>query len=146
MNIMRSILNVVVLGVPLFSRGGEVVGVLRALTYQPREFTQEEVDLLQQLANGAAIALENSWLLGEIRTKAAELERANKAKDEFLSIMSHELRTPLNVITGYTEMIQNRMFGEINQEQEKALEKVIGHSKDLLAMVNSILASSPTTS
>lgn len=39
------------LGVPLFARGGEVIGVLRAMTYKPRQFTQEEADLLQQLAN-----------------------------------------------------------------------------------------------
>ncbi|MCZ6624106.1 MAG: GAF domain-containing sensor histidine kinase, partial [Deltaproteobacteria bacterium] len=53
------------LAVPLFSRGGEVIGVLRALTYQPREFSQGEIDLMQQLANGADIALENARLYEE---------------------------------------------------------------------------------
>ncbi|MCZ6623010.1 MAG: GAF domain-containing protein, partial [Deltaproteobacteria bacterium] len=60
------------LGIPLFAKGGEVVGILRALTYQPREFTQEEVDLLQQLANGAAIALENARLFQETEQRAQE--------------------------------------------------------------------------
>src|SRR5574341_2327358 len=51
------------LAVPIFARAGDVMGIIRALSYQRREFTQEEVDLLQQLANGAAIAIENARLL-----------------------------------------------------------------------------------
>ncbi|MCH8055124.1 MAG: GAF domain-containing protein [Deltaproteobacteria bacterium] len=65
------------LGVPLFSRSGQVVGVLRALTYPPRKFTQDEVDLLQQLSNGVAIVLENSWLFRETERRAQEQEALN---------------------------------------------------------------------
>ncbi|MBI2348799.1 MAG: HAMP domain-containing histidine kinase, partial [Deltaproteobacteria bacterium] len=68
-----------------------------------------------------------------------ELERANSVKTEFLSVMSHELRTPLNVVMGYTGMIQDKMLGEINEQQEKVLGKVIRHSGDLLGMITSIL-------
>ena len=50
------------LGVPIISKSSDVIGVLRALTYKPRKFTREEIDLLQQLANGAAIAIENARL------------------------------------------------------------------------------------
>ena len=77
-------------GVPLFSRGGEVIGVLRALSYQPRDFAQEEIDLLQQLANGCAIALENARLLEEIKRQAVALENSNKAKDELLVVMARQ--------------------------------------------------------
>ncbi|MCH8055584.1 MAG: GAF domain-containing protein, partial [Deltaproteobacteria bacterium] len=65
------------LAVPLFSRGGEVVGVMRALTYQPRDFTQREIDLMQQLANGAAIAIENARLFDETERRAQEQEALN---------------------------------------------------------------------
>ncbi|MEE9145493.1 MAG: GAF domain-containing protein, partial [Candidatus Binatia bacterium] len=61
------------LGVPLFSRERKVLGVLRALSYEPREFNQEEIDLLQQLANGVAIALENARLFEESQAKTKEL-------------------------------------------------------------------------
>ncbi len=63
------------LGLPLFSRKGEAIGVLRALSYQPREFTQEEMDILQQFANGAAIATENARLYEETRRQAIELQQ-----------------------------------------------------------------------
>jgi signal transduction histidine kinase len=122
------------LGVPLLSRGGEAIGVLRALTYEPREFTQEEVDLLEQLASGAGIALENSRLVEHIKKQTIELEKADKVKDEFLGFVSHELKTPV------TEMIRDKMLGEINLEQERALSKVIRSSNNLIAMVNSLLA------
>jgi GAF domain-containing protein len=61
-------------GVPLFSRGGEVIGILRVLSYEPREFSESEVDLLQQLANGAAIALTNARLYDETERRRREAE------------------------------------------------------------------------
>jgi signal transduction histidine kinase len=89
----------------------------------------------------------------KVKDKTGELEKANsdleqayrsllvatKAKDEFLSVMSHELRTPLNVIMGYTGMIKEGILGNVNAEQARALDKVVGRSSDLLIMINQIL-------
>jgi signal transduction histidine kinase len=127
------------LGVPFFSRRGGVLGVLRALTYQPRKFHQEEIELLQQMTNGAAIALENARLLEQIKTQAAELMQANKVKNEFLGFVSHELRTPVNVIMGYGAILQSKMLGEINEKQGDALEKMSANSKELLNMIEQLL-------
>jgi signal transduction histidine kinase len=73
------------------------------------------------------------------KQQTAELEKANKVKDEFLSFMSHELRTPLNIIMGYSRLIHERTLGEINPEQEKALAKVRNQCTDLLSMIGDIL-------
>jgi signal transduction histidine kinase len=127
------------LSVPFFSRRGEVLGVLRVLSYEPRNFLQEEIDLLQQMTNGAAIALENARLLEQITAQAAELMQANKVKNEFLGFVSHELRTPVNVIMGYGAILQSKMLGEINEEQDKALEKMSANSKELLNMIEQLL-------
>jgi signal transduction histidine kinase len=82
----------------------------------------------------------------ELETANTQLEqvnrslvKANQAKDEFLHIMSHELRTPLNVLLGYSQLVKDGTFGTINQEQENALDKVIGRAKELTAMINEIL-------
>ncbi len=72
------------LAVPFFSRGGEVMGILRALTYRPREFAQAEVDLLQRLANDAAIAIENAKLLRQLSVKSQELESTNRRLQRLL--------------------------------------------------------------
>jgi len=126
------------LGVPLIVKE-EVLGVLSFYTKKEHQFSDEEVEFLTTLAGQAAIAIHNSQLYEETKRQAVELERANKVKDEFLSVMSHELRTPLNVVMGYTGMIKDRMLGEINPEQERALGKVVSRSKELLTMISGIL-------
>lgn len=124
--------------VPLVATG-EVVGALCFYGREERQFGEEEVEFLSTLAGQIAIAIHNSQLYQRIKTQAAALERANRMKSEFLSVMSHELRTPLNVVLGYTEMIQNRILGEINPEQQDALGRILRHSHQLLTMIDSIL-------
>ena len=126
------------LGAPLIVQG-EVLGVISFYTKEEHEFSNEEIEFLTMLAGQAAIAIHNSQLYQEMVSLAAQLSRSNKVKDEFLSVMSHELRTPLNVVMGYTGMIRDRLLGEINPEQEKALEKVISRARDQLTMISSIL-------
>ncbi len=126
------------LGVPLIVKD-EVLGVISFYTKEEHEFSNEEVEFLSTLAGQAAVAIHNSQLYQKMTKLAADLSRSNKVKDEFLSVMSHELRTPLNVVMGYTGMIKDRLLGEINPEQEKALEKVINRARDQLTMINSIL-------
>lgn len=78
----------------------------------------------------------------ELHHKTVELERSSKVKDEFLSVMSHELRTPLTAVMGYTSMMQDKMLGEISEEQEKTLGRVLKQSYDLLTMINTIMQAS----
>lgn len=126
------------LGVPLVARG-EVLGDISIFTKEEHLFTNGEIKFLFTLAGQAAIAIHNAQLFEDLKQQAVELERANSVKAEFLSVMSHELRTPLNVVIGYTGMMQDKMLGEINDEQERVLAKVIKHSGDLLFMITSIL-------
>jgi signal transduction histidine kinase len=119
------------LGVPLIVHD-TVLGVLSLYTRKEHEFTREESEFLVTLAGQAAIAIHNAQLY-------EEMVRANKVKDEFLSVMSHELRTPLSVIMGYTGMLRDGMLGEINPKQEEALQKVLGRAGDQLNMVNEIM-------
>ncbi|MBI2985632.1 MAG: PAS domain S-box protein [Deltaproteobacteria bacterium] len=126
------------LGVPLVAKG-EIVGVLGLYTGEKHCFPGEEIEFLMTVAGQAAIAIQNSQLYDEMKELAGELARSNRVKDEFLSVMSHELRTPLNVVMGYTGMVKDGMFGEINDEQKTALGKVINRANDQLTMIGSIL-------
>ncbi len=126
------------LGVPLIIKN-KAIGILSFYTSKEQHFTEEEVNFFKTLAGQAAAAISNSQLFEQMRKQALALEKANRVKDEFLSVMSHELRTPLNVIAGYTKIVQDGMLGEINAEQIKALDKVSRHSYELLVMVNSIM-------
>ncbi len=68
-----------------------------------------------------------------------EAEAANKAKSRFLANMSHELRTPLNHIIGFTELVLDKNFGDLNEVQEEYLSDVHQSSRHLLALINDVL-------
>ncbi|HXK29978.1 MAG TPA: hybrid sensor histidine kinase/response regulator [Candidatus Binatia bacterium] len=126
------------LGLPLIAKDA-VLGILSFYTKEEHEFSEEEIEFLSTLADRTAMAIYNAQLYERTRDQAIELNKANKAKDEFLSVMSHELRTPLNVISGYAEAARQGVFGEINTEQDVALRKIMSCAKDLLWMISSIL-------
>jgi signal transduction histidine kinase len=68
-----------------------------------------------------------------------QLDAANRHKSEFLANMSHELRTPLNAIIGFSEVLQERMFGELNAKQAEYIGDIIDSGRHLLALINDIL-------
>ncbi len=71
-------------------------------------------------------------LFREIQDKSRQLEIANQHKSEFLANMSHELRTPLNAIIGFSEVLLERMFGELNEKQDDYLKDIHSSGKHLL--------------
>lgn len=79
--------------------------------------------------------------LGEIALKEARdaAEAASRAKSDFLASMNHELRTPLNVVIGFSEVLSERMFGELNEKQKKCVENIMDAGKRLLSLINDIL-------
>ena len=68
-----------------------------------------------------------------------QLETANRHKSEFLASMSHELRTPLNAIIGFSEVLLDRLFGDLNAKQEEYLQDVLESGRHLLSLINDIL-------
>jgi signal transduction histidine kinase/HAMP domain-containing protein len=126
------------LGLPMMARG-KTVGVLSFYTREKRSFTDEEIHFLGVLDTVGGFAIAISLLFEEIKRQAAELERSNAAKDEFLGVMSHELRTPLNIIMNYAEATKMGTFGPVEPAQAKALEKIKAQAIHLLLLINGIL-------
>jgi signal transduction histidine kinase len=114
-------------------------GIIALGYFAAPSLSEEDLPQARQLADQVAVAIHNSELYHKTRKQAEELERANRVKDEFLSVVSHELRTPLTVIMGFTGMVREQLLGEVNPEQDKALAMVTQRSTELLGLINSIM-------
>jgi len=75
----------------------------------------------------------------ELESAKAVAEKTNLAKSDFLANMSHELRTPLNAIIGFSELLQDQLFGQINEKQHKYVSNILISGKHLLSLINDIL-------
>jgi signal transduction histidine kinase/HAMP domain-containing protein len=126
------------LAVPLL-REDRLIGGLVVRRRAPGQFAKETVDLLQNFATQSALAIQNARLFLEIEKKGQELEIASKHKSEFLANMSHELRTPLNAILGYTELIIDKIYGNVPEQIQEVLERVEQNGRHLLSLINDVL-------
>ncbi|MBA2295968.1 MAG: HAMP domain-containing protein [Actinobacteria bacterium] len=77
--------------------------------------------------------------LEQLDEKSRELEAASLHKSEFLANMSHELRTPLNAILGFSQLLREQVFGELNEKQDEYLEDILSSGNHLLALINDVL-------
>ena len=136
---------------------GKTIGLLYVANRRPTAFTPGDQEILSRLAAQAAIAIENATLYAQVRQYAegleakveartqdlrqanAQLAAASQHKSEFLASMSHELRTPLNAIIGFSEVLVERMFGELNEKQDEFLQDILSSGRHLLSLINDIL-------
>jgi signal transduction histidine kinase len=124
--------------VPLL-RPDRIYGALVVRRRQPGEFPKATIDLLQTFAAQSVLAIQNARLFTEIEEKSRQLEVASQHKSQFLANMSHELRTPLNAILGYTELMIDRIYGEVPAKMQGVLERVQSNGRHLLGLINDVL-------
>ena len=127
-----------VLSVPMF-REGDVIGAISVSRGTPGPFAQSQIQLLSTFADQAVIAIENVRLFKELEAANNELGAASRHKSEFLANMSHELRTPLNAVIGFSEVLLQRMFGDLNVKQDEYLKDIYSSGQHLLSLINDIL-------
>src|SRR5215470_14424604 len=126
------------LGVPLV-KDGRLVGSIAVYRREVQPFTDQQTALVQTFADQAVIAIENVRLFKELAVANRELAAASQHKSEFLANMSHELRTPLNAIIGFSEVLSERMFGQLNEKQEEYSKDIHASGQHLLSLINGIL-------
>ena len=127
-----------VLAIPMLKED-QLVGVISIYRQEVRPFSDKQVELVENFADQAVIAIENVRLFDEIQDKSRQLEEASKHKSQFLANMSHELRTPLNAILGYTELIVDGVYGEAPEKMQATLKRITANGKHLLGLINDVL-------
>jgi len=120
-------------------RDGRILGTVLLVRKTPGAFHEEQVRLLTTFANQTTIAIEHARLYRDLIEKGRQLEAASRHKSEFLANMSHELRTPLNAILGFSEVLWERMFGDLNEKQAEFVQDILGSGRHLLSLINDIL-------
>ena len=86
-----------------------------------------------------ALAANVNRMNDELRRLYKELEAASQHKSDFLANMSHELRTPLNAIIGFSQVLREGMFGDVNEKQTEYLEDILSSGNHLLSLINDVL-------
>ena len=101
----------------------------------------DEIEALANEFNKMAAQLEEytTGLEKMVSQKTAQLEQANRHKSEFLTNMSHELRTPLNAIIGFSDVLREQYFGELNAKQMEYAHDIHQSGQHLLSLINDIL-------
>ncbi|MFL6662197.1 MAG: ATP-binding protein [Rhizobacter sp.] len=121
--------------VPLVARG-RTLGALAALQAESqRGFSDDDCALLAELAQRAALALDNARVYADAQTARSQAESANRAKDEFLAMLGHELRNPLAPIVTALHLMARRA-GDDSAMERRIIERQVAH---LLRLVDDLL-------
>jgi signal transduction histidine kinase len=116
-----------------------IAGLLVVRRQEPGAFPRTTIDLLKTFAAQSVVAIQNARLFSELHEKSLQVEIESRHKSQFLANMSHELRTPLNAILGYTELVLDRIYGDIPDRMRGVMERVQVNGHHLLGLINDVL-------
>lgn len=125
--------------VPFFSSSHAVLGTFAIYYPQPSKPDDTGLNLLVELAQFAAIAVERDLSQQALMVAKEEAEDANRAKSQFLSSMSHELRTPMNAIMGFGQLLQMETDPALTTSQQENVNEIIKAGEHLLELINDVL-------
>ncbi|MEP0983928.1 PAS domain S-box protein [Leptolyngbya sp. FACHB-17] len=126
-----------VMTVPLRTQA-RIIGVISFISAESgRRYTAVDLQLAEELAHRASLAIDNAQLYEIAQRDRAKAEAANRIKDEFLAVLSHELRTPLNPILGWTRMLRTKHLNATKTDQ--ALDTIERNAKLQAQLIEDLL-------
>ncbi len=119
--------------------GSRTIGALDIQSMQVNAFSDDDIAVLQTLADQIAIAIDNARSYELSLQAVKEMREIDRLKSQFLANMSHELRTPLNSIIGFSRVILKGIDGPITELQQNDLSAIYNSGQHLLGLINDIL-------
>jgi PAS domain S-box-containing protein len=119
--------------------GHRIIGVLDVQAKTENSFTDDEMAVLQTLADQVAVAIDNARSFELSQQAVMEMREIDRLKSQFLANMSHELRTPLNSIIGFSRVIIKGIDGPVTELQQQDLTAIYNSGQHLLGLINDIL-------
>ncbi|MBI3170683.1 MAG: GAF domain-containing protein, partial [Chloroflexi bacterium] len=121
--------------------GARIIGVIDIQAKEMNAFNEDEVSVLQTLADQVAVAIDNARSFELSQQAVMEMREADRLKSQFLANMSHELRTPLNSIIGFSRVILKGIDGPVTELMQQDLTAIYNSGQHLLGLINDILDS-----
>jgi len=119
--------------------GTRVIGVIDIQAKTENAFMEDEISILQTLADQVAVAIDNARSFELSQQAVREMREIDRLKSQFLANMSHELRTPLNSIIGFSRVILKGIDGPVTELQQQDLTAIYNSGQHLLGLINDIL-------
>ncbi|MGE5643889.1 MAG: GAF domain-containing protein [Byssovorax cruenta] len=119
--------------------GSRTVGVIDIQSTETFAFTEDDISVLQSLADQVAVAIDNARSYELSQQLIKDLREVDQLKSQFLANMSHELRTPLNSIIGFSRVILKGIDGPVTDLQQQDLTAIYNSGQHLLGLINDIL-------
>jgi light-regulated signal transduction histidine kinase (bacteriophytochrome) len=133
------------MAIPLYE-DGKIFGTLNIYSNKLNPFSQDEINLLQELANDLSLgirAIRNRESLKqnqeELKHLSDELRRSNQELENFADIISHDLREPLRAVSGFIELLQIKYKDKLDEKAKEYIELAINGSKNMRNMINGLL-------
>jgi signal transduction histidine kinase len=119
-----------------------VIGPVRQMAVRLDEIAAGDFSHQVEVPNRdelGALAADLNRMSGNLGRLYGQLETTNRHKSQFLASMSHEVRTPLNAIIGFSEVLREQLFGDLNARQQRYVQHIAESGRHLLALINDIL-------